>query len=77
MSTGLTFVTIADNSGIASPFNGGTFIFNDYSEAYAHGEWLTGIYNNLDILYTIWTSGPNQSGYWVKISGVVSFTPVD
>ncbi len=77
MSTGLTYVFISDASSSLQPHNGGTFIFNDYHEAYKHGEWLMNFGADGVIEYTIWTSGPNQNGFWVKITGTPTFVPLE
>lgn len=78
MSTGLTYVFISDESSEAVPLNGGTFIFSAYEEAYNHGEWLTRNFSSSNsIVYTIYTTGPNQNGFWSNPGVTPVFTPLD
>ena len=78
MSTGLTYVFISDESSVAVPLNGGTFVFSAYEEAYNHGEWLTRIFGTGNVLiYSIYTTGPNQNGFWSNPAASPVFTPFD
>lgn len=75
MSTGLTYLTIVDeieNSQIVF----GTYIFSSYEEAFLYGKWMVRLFNPGFISITIWTSGPNDNGYWIRTDEGAIFTPV-
>jgi hypothetical protein len=77
MSTGLTYVTIADDNLSGSPSITGTYVFSSYDEAYNFGGWFVTLYDNLSFTVLIWTSSPNNNGYWNKAGGVATFTIFD
>lgn len=80
MSTGLTWVTVGDNAGAAPDLQQSPVVFNDYNEAYNYCDWYLRI-ANAGIVYgatmMIYTTSPNQSGYFVLSGGVITFTPFD
>jgi len=69
MSTGLTYLTITDTSVAQNPDGGGTLVFSSYQEAYGFADWyarfIIHIYGSpRDVYITIYTTGPNNSGYY-------------
>ena len=63
MSTGLTYITWADNS-ISSPETPPNVqVFQTYSEAYDFATYTSVNIYVYDVRIWIWTSGPNQNGY--------------
>ncbi len=77
MSTGLTYVTIADYLPVSPPeLSPAVQVFNSYDEGYTYSQYLGNFdqIKNTSIV-VLWTSGPNQNGFW---SGTPwSFTPLD
>jgi hypothetical protein len=76
MSSGLTYAFIADTQEGLNPDGSVSFIFSEYQEAYDYGSWLVNIYPNGRLLVLLWTSGPNQNGFWERIGGEAIFTEV-
>lgn len=83
MSTGLTYVNILDTNTSGSPSAQGSYVFQSYEEAYHWGEWYArliydGIYGAGNNVYVIiYTTGPNQNGYWPSNSATPTFVPFD
>lgn len=83
MSTGLTYVNVLDTNTAVSPTSEGFLVFQSYQEAYKWGEWYTRlIYTRLfgvptAVYVTIYTTGPNQNGYWPANSPSPTFVPFD
>jgi hypothetical protein len=73
MSTGLTYVSFCDFDVSSNPVTTNfSFVFNSYDEAYSYGDWYVKNFctNDSNQFVTLWTSGPNVSGYWQKQGGV-------
>ena len=66
MSTGLTYAVIADENQITAPDGGIAIqVFASYDEAMYLGEWLTSTSPyTTNMLVSIITFSPSQSGYW-------------
>lgn len=75
MSTGLTYVFIR-NENNASPNGDASYIFSSYQEAYEFGDWFTRL-NQSEFLFLIWTTSPNQNGYFGYSGGEVVWNNVD
>ena len=81
MSTGLTYVTITDNTSAAG-LQSGLIVFSSYEEAYNFGDWYCRlIYTDVvgsgsGVYVTIYTTGPSQNGYFAASAGI-PFTPYD
>jgi hypothetical protein len=82
MSTGLTYLTIADRTSGAPDLSSVPVVFSSYNEAREYGRWFltgatdTGEWFNTMVI-TIWTSGPNDNGYYVVTGGLVVWTAFD
>ncbi len=80
MSTGLTYVNIIDQFSSAPDVETGVTIFNSYAEAYDWADWYQR-YRLSDgfpaVVITLWTSGPNQNGYFYIATGSVFFASFD
>ena len=77
MSTGLTWVSFGNYSGNVAE---SVIVFNDYSEAYSYGEWLvrvTNLYGGTVIRVYIYTSTPNNNGFWYESGGATAFLVYD
>ena len=74
MSTGLTYVFIGDMDDEANPIGSASFIFSAYNEAYEYGSYLVSLFPNLAMSVVIWTTSPNDNGYWIKNAGEPVFT---
>ena len=69
MSTGLTYVSIIDTEPGAGPEVSSSYVFSSYDEAYSFGDWFCRAAINLygipkEVYVFIYTTGPNNSGYW-------------
>lgn len=69
MSTGLTWLVIAEAQAANSPSVENSLIFNDYSEARDFADWLMRAYvSTIDApayKIFIYTTSPNNNGYYV------------
>ena len=75
MSTGLTWLTIIDNSNNTAPFSEVSITFSDYNEAYNYADWFMRAFNAgvsppINISIFIYTSSPNNNGYYYWAGGV-------
>jgi hypothetical protein len=82
MSTGLTYVNITDTSIPLDPQASGSYVFSSYEEAYNFGDWycryLQTIFGSLVSVYVaIYTTTPNNSGYFAASAATPSFTVFD
>lgn len=78
MSTGLTYAWLSDYDTAAVPISASpSWTFATYSEAYEFGEWQVRNMSNDVVVFWIWTSGPNDNGYWIKTGGSTVFVPID
>ena len=81
MSTGLTWVVLVDQVGTNPQLGSSIIQFSDYNEAYKFGEWYVSVSfdavtGTTEAMCLIYTSSPNNSGYW-KYAGFASFTAYD
>jgi hypothetical protein len=80
MSSGLTYVLLTDASSASPDLATSPVVFYDYAEAQKFADWW------IRILYArsypeaevgVWTSSPNQNGYWTAPGGVATFNSFD
>ena len=66
MSTGLSYVSFGDGFSAAPDVTTGVTAFASYEEAYNYGDWMSraSIAHTTAVHVFIWTSGPNQNGFW-------------
>ena len=81
MSTGLTYVNITDTN-TSSPLANGTYTFSSYDEAMGFGEWYCRAINDLygssqEVYVFIYTTGPNNNGWWNGTIATPAFVPFD
>ena len=76
MSTGLTWVTFGPYESVTDS----VIVFNDYDEAYAYGDWLVracDAHGGTFVRVFIYTSSPNQNGFWYDAGATVQFIAFD
>ena len=81
MSTGLVYVAVIDRNGTEPQESLSPVVFNNYDEAYKYGELYIKLKSATgfpdQVIVSIWTSGPNQNGYWMYSSGAPLFVSYD
>ena len=84
MSTGLTWVTLVDGTNAGDPTLGVSPIqFSDYNEAMSYAEWYVRcmaveiVGATARAVALIYTTSPNQKGYWDCSGGASFFTAFD
>ena len=81
MSTGLTWIIVGDNSNTNEPYFDAMYQFADYNEAYKWAEWTFRAYNQTigvpGFKILIYTTSPNNNGFFYWTSGAVGFIAYD
>jgi hypothetical protein len=82
MSTGLTYWALMDYSASVPDVPTTPMIFQSYQEAFEYGDWYLRATSNIgsyttNIRVAIWTSSPNNNGWFTFVDGEVVFTAYD